>query len=73
MEQKIVKFLRRRPPYMEGDIAGFPTDRAELLVKAGVCAYVGDGTPKPKKGKEAPKSRRKVVDASEDSGGYTTK
>lgn len=40
----LVKFIRGYSPYQSGEVAGFPPEKAEKLVKMGVAVY----PPKPK-------------------------
>lgn len=47
-----VQFLRKNPPYMAGDVAGFPAEYAARLVKAGRAAYLQDGHNGQQEGKE---------------------
>lgn len=62
--KKIVHFLIKNPPYMPGDVAGFPPEAADNLIKAGV-AEVWDGKPtkmyNPKKDKARPVKERKAL------------
>ena len=37
-----VRFLRRRPPYATGEVAGFPLTQAQTWANRGVCKILTD-------------------------------
>lgn len=52
---KQVKFVKKHPPYNEGELAGFSPEAAADLEKLGIAKIIGDAKPKTKaKAPEAP-------------------
>lgn len=49
----LVKFIKGYSPYQKGELAGFPSDKAEKLVKMGVAIY----PPKPEIPKHEPEPK----------------
>jgi len=43
----LIKFVKGYSPYQKGEIAGFPIDKAEKLVKMGVAIYPTKPKPDP--------------------------
>lgn len=39
MDRVLIKFLKHSTPYAQGEVAGFPTERAALYVKHGIGTY----------------------------------
>lgn len=79
IERKVIEFLKPRPPYQIGDVAGFPVDTADTFIKHGTAKeWDGKKTrmyiPKPKDGdNEDNKSRRRKLVEGTSSGEYVTK